>query len=277
MGIFTKETKEEFYDAPYLHQADRATLKALKAIPGFSALLKAFMKIWSEKTILIQNMSSNLRVSEKQLSKYYEMLLPICEKLDIKVPQMYVTLDVAPNAYTIGDENPCVVLTSGLIENFPDELIKTVIAHECGHIACHHSLYTTMGRIILEGGIEFLGLSQMITLPLQIAFSYWMRCSEFSADRAAAFCDDSAENIIDMCMRFSGYDRDFGIPANKEAFLEQAYEYRKLVEGSAWNKTLEFLILKDMDHPFNAIRALEAKEWVESDFYKKLTTGEEIE
>lgn len=87
-------------DANYfMHDSDRAALQALKAIPGFTPLLKAYMKVWSEQQFRIQNMATNLRLSEKQLPKYYNMLLPICEKLGIDVPELYLTHDVEPNAW----------------------------------------------------------------------------------------------------------------------------------------------------------------------------------
>ena len=40
---------------------------------------------------------------------------------------------------TYGDTKPFIVITSGLFETLPDELIPTILAHECGHIACHHT------------------------------------------------------------------------------------------------------------------------------------------
>ena len=40
----------------FIHESDRAALKALKAIPGFSQFLKAFMGIWNEKQYKITNM-----------------------------------------------------------------------------------------------------------------------------------------------------------------------------------------------------------------------------
>ena len=94
-------------------------------------------------------MSTNLRISEKQLPRYYDLLPPICERLGIDIPELYLKLDVRANAYTAGDTKPFIVMTTGLLETLPDELIPTVLAHECGHIACHHCLYTTMGRMIL--------------------------------------------------------------------------------------------------------------------------------
>ena len=84
----------------YMHDSDRIALQALRAIPGFTQLFKAFMKVWSEKQFRIQNMFTNLRVSEKQLSRYYDMLPPICERLGIEVPELYLKLDVVPNAYS---------------------------------------------------------------------------------------------------------------------------------------------------------------------------------
>ena len=134
----------------YVHESDKAALNALKAIPGFQQLMKALMKIWNERQFRILNMSGRIRISENQLPQYYNMLPPICEKLGIEVPDLYLELNVNPNAYTYGDTTPFIVITSGLLDTMPEELIPTVLAHECGHIACHHVLYSTMGRILLN-------------------------------------------------------------------------------------------------------------------------------
>ena len=255
----------------YLHDSDKAAMAALKAIPGFSQVMKAFMKIWSEQQLRLINMSTNLRLNEKQMAKYYNMLPPICTKLGIDVPELFVELDVHPNAYTYGDTKPFIVITSGLFETLPDELIPTVLAHECGHIACHHTLYTTMGRAILNGASAFVsGLGNIALYPIQLAFAYWMRCSEFSADRAAIICDGSAEKSTEVMMRFAGYDKDIMADANVEAFMEQALEYKNLVDNNAWNKTLEFILFQNYDHPLNAIRSYEGREWEKNERYKNI-------
>ena len=198
----------------FTHDSDRAALQALKAIPGFTQLLKAYMNIWNERQYRIENMSSNLRISDRQMKKYHDMLPPICEKLGIDVPDMYMKLDVYPNAYTYGDTNPFIVLTSGLFEVIPERLIPTVLAHECGHIVCHHTMFRTMGYLILSNTVNF----PLLTVPLKVAFAYWMRCSEFSADRAAAVYDGSDDKTIELCMRLSGYDKDLDAAADVNAF-----------------------------------------------------------
>ena len=249
----------------YMHDSDKIALQALQAIPGFTQLFKAFMKVWSEKQFRIQNMSTNLRISEKQLSRYYDMLPPICEKLGIDVPELYLKLDVVPNAYTAGDTNPFIVITSGLLETLPDELIPSVLAHECGHIACHHCLYTTMGQFILSEAVSLLGLDGLAILPIQVAFSYWMRCSELSADRAAALCDGNADKVVETCLRFAGFDKDILGEINVEEFMSQANDYQQMVTDNKWDKTLEFMMLSSIDHPLNAVRAKECHDWVATD------------
>lgn len=258
----------------FTHEADRAALKALKALPGFTMLTKAFLNMWNEPQERIMNMSTRIKLGENQMRKYYDMLPPICEKLGIAVPDLYLELNVTPNAYTYGDTNPFIVVSSGLLETMPDELIPTVLAHECGHIACHHVLYRTMGRTVLNGAAAaisyFLKIGGLLTVPLQVAFFHWMRCSEFSADRAAVLCDGSPRKMQEVCMRLAGWDKDIQAEANIEEFLKQAKNYREMINESAWNKTLEFLVLSDASHPLMAVRATECGEWANSEQFRRI-------
>ena len=260
----------------YMHESDRAALDALKAIPGFTPMLKAFMKVFNEKQFYLQNMSTNLRLSEKQLPEYYNMLPPICEKLGIEVPELYLELDGEPNAYTFGDTKPFIVITSGLLKKMPREVIPTVLAHECGHIACRHCLYTTMGQIIFNEASSILGLTELaplkdlITLPLQMAFAYWMRCSELSADRAAAIYDRSPDKMIRVCMGFAGLERGISDRVDMEAFMDQAREYRDSLKQNKVDKTLEFLMFYNNSHPLNSVRACECHDWMQTERAAKI-------
>ena len=253
----------------FIHETDKAALEALKSIPGFTQVVRSVMKVWNEKAMYINNMARNIKISKEQLPKYYDMLLPICDKLGIDVPDLFLELDVRPNAYTSGDTKPFIVLTSGLIETLPEELIPTVLAHECGHIACHHVLYRTMGRIILAGSLDVIPLKNLALLPIQMAFSHWMRCSELSADRAAVLCDGTSDKVVEMCMRLSGFTSAVPYEMNKDSFMNQAVEYKNLVNDNALNKTLEFMMFNHLDHPINSIRAYESKQWESSEDFIK--------
>ena len=259
----------------FIHDLDKSALQALKAIPGFTQLLKAFMKIWNEQFFHIENMSTNLRISEKQLPKYYDMLPPVCEKLGIDIPDFYLTRDVDPNAGTYGDTKPFLVITSGLLETMPEELIPTVIAHECGHIACRHTLFRTMGSLILKGAglaANFipLGLGDIAMVPIQAAFWHWMRCSEYSADRAATVYDGNADNVVKMCLHFSGLDKDTVANASVEAFMEQAVQYKELISENKASKAIELFMFINRTHPLNAVRAYECNEWQQSESFSNI-------
>ena len=252
----------------FVHETDRAAMEALQAIPGFSQVMKAFLSSWSEKAMYIENMASYVRISEKQFPRYDQMLKDVCAKLGIEKPDLFLKLDVVPNAYTSGETRPFIVITSGLLNIMPEELLPTVLAHECGHIVCHHVLYRTMGTWVLSGALTLVPLGAIAIYPIMSAFHHWMRCSELSADRAAVLCDGSPDHLIEMCMRFAGGDKKIASEMNVEAFMEQAQEYRKLVSDSKYNKTLEFMRFSQATHPINAVRALECYEWTQTENYR---------
>ena len=252
----------------FIHDADRTALQALKSIPGFTAVLKAFMSVWDEKLFFIQNMSSNVRLSEKQLPELYNMLPPICDKLGIEVPALFMTQDDAPNAWTSGETKNSITITSGLLEKMPLHLVPTVLAHECGHIVCHHVLYRTMGTMLLNGMLKYVPMPNVALIPIQAAFFYWMRCSEFSADRAAILCDGKPDQTMELCMRLAGINKGVSDEMNMEAFMEQAGEYTTEMKENKVSKTMEFLLFGNADHPLHAVRAHEAKVWTESEAFQ---------
>ena len=256
----------------FLHDSDKAALEALEAIPGFTRLMRSYLKSWNEKLFYIQNMSTNVHITDKQLKKYHDMLPPICDKLGIDVPDLFLQMNPVPNSYTSGDTKPFIVMTSGLLETLPEELIPTVLAHECGHIACHHVLYRTMGQMILNGAIFGLlgqGVNVLLTYPIRAAFFYWMRCSEFSADRAAILCDGTPNKMAEVCARLAGFGKGIRDEINLDAFLEQSEEYRKLISESKLNKAMEFAQFGNSTHPINVLRASEALQWARSENFRK--------
>ena len=255
----------------YIHENDRKALDALRAIPGFNQLVKGFMKIYSERSMNILNMSSKVRLSEQQCPRIYRLLPPVCEKLGIPVPELYLEMDRTPNAYTSGDTNIFITVTTGLVELMNEEEIQTVLAHECGHILCHHVLYHTLGRIILNGTATMLGLPPLATTAVNTAYFYWSRCSEFSADRAAALFCGGPERVVKIMMRLAGGCRDVSDEINPELFLQQAAEYANYVGDSKWNKVLEFVTLMNASHPFLAVRASAITEWCGSDLFRDIT------
>ena len=108
----------------YYHPQDKKALESLKQIPGFSAALKAFMKVFNENMIHGLNMSNKIRITDQQLPNLYRLLPPVCEKLGIKEPEFYLEMDPVANAYTYGDSIIAITVTSGLVDLMNEEEIQ---------------------------------------------------------------------------------------------------------------------------------------------------------
>ena len=257
----------------YMHDLDRTAFDALNRFPKFVQFKRAYMANVDEKVEKINNLSFAIRLNENQMPDIYNLLPPICAKLGISIPDLYYMNSKEVNAWTFGSTNPYICITSELVEKVPLELISSVLAHECGHIACNHTLYHSMA-IQLLNGIENSSLMKIdairkyVTPNLVNALLFWYRCSELSADRAAVLCDGGAEKSIDMLLRIHGYEN-----VNREEFLKQALDLKRFVEESDSNKILEQMIVKGDSHPRLATRVYECFEWTKTKQYADILNG----
>lgn len=272
----------------YIHSLDRAALIALKKIPLLDTICGKILSIMNDKQNTIINMSTKIHITEKQLPKIYTMVHSICNKIGIEMPELYLQLDRSVNAYAYGTEKFTIVVNSGLIECLEDDELYAVLAHECGHIACKHGLYHTIGGMVLSGGI--IGLHEIanhldnkgifgtiasnvistIDSTLELAFYHWHRCSELSADRVAVICCGSAKPVVETMMRLAGGTTHIDTEINKDLFISQATEYLQSMNENVINKGLEFLLTKNETHPLLAVRAHEAQNFANSEEFKDI-------
>ena len=258
----------------FVHELDCRALEALNAFPKIIRLREYYVANVDEKKERMFYLSSAIRLGENQMPEVYHLLLPVCEKLGIAVPELFYIKSKQINAWTFGSIRPYICVTSELVEKLTPVEIASVLAHECGHIACKHSLYHSLAWL-LAGGIDdtvltFLpGIRRFVTPALIRALLFWERCSELSADRAAVLCDGNAEGTVRALLRVHGYGEEI----NAQAFIQQAIDFREFVDESAANKALEQVMIADEDHPRLATRAYECYEWAQSDLYKGILNG----
>lgn len=261
----------------YLHPTDKKALEALNKIPFFDKVCSKFIAWCQEPFYNVIDRSSKVRISEKQLPKLYAMLTDICQKLAIEVPEFYLVLNRFPNAYTYGNEHPSVTITSGLLEIMNEDEIYCVIAHECGHIACNHVLYTTMAEILFMGGSigaeSVLGsnlFTKAILAPIKLALAHWYRCGELSADRAAAVCCGSADEVVSTMAKLAGGVSGGEYAIDYAVFAEQAKDYKEMLDDSKLNKLIEYSQIFSSTHPLLAVRANEIRDWTTTDDFKSI-------
>ena len=254
----------------FIHPQDDAARRELEAVPGFSLLVKWFLKFGLEKFLHGYFMANYIRLSKTQLPEIYNLLPPVAEKFGIEEPEFYLQMDPAPNAYTTGDERRFLVITSGLLEHITDvKERESIIAHECGHIVCRHVFYMTMARMLSMAGFSF-GIPSALVAPLDLAFKYWSRRCELSADRASAVYLGESTPAMQALLRITGGPQQFTKDLNIEEYAEQAKAYYELQADSKWHKLLHSCAVMNVDHPFSAVRIQELMKWCATDKYINL-------
>lgn len=257
----------------YRHTLDQEAFEALNHFPRFVGLCEAYIANVDEVAAKIDLLSTTIRISDKQFPKVYQLLPPICGQLDIGVPDIYYVKSKQLNAWTGGNTAPYICVTSRLVNELPLDLIASVLAHECGHIACNHYLYHSIARLLV-GGIadspraKIPAVRKYLTPSLVRALLFWDRCSELSADRASALCDRDPDKTIDLLLRLHGYPH-----VDREEFLKQAIDLNAFVNDSKSNKLMELMLTQDETHPRLATRAYECYEWSRSKRFQDIVSG----
>lgn len=266
-----------YSSALYMHDLDKKAFDALNMFPQFVKLQEAYVTNVDEKIAKIEFLSTAIRLSENQMPEVYMLLPPICEKLGIDVPDLYMVKSRNKkdlNAFTGGITTPFVCVTSELVKQMPTDMVASIIAHECGHIACKHYLYHSLARNFANG-IAASPLSKIpairrhLSTALVTALLFWDRCSELSADRAAVLCDGDAGKTIDALLRVHGFDQDL----NRDEFIKQALDLKDFVNNSKANKMMEQMIVQWDSHPLLATRAYECYDWAQTDRFKGILDG----
>ena len=255
----------------FIHPEDAAALDTLKKIPVLPVVIKTFMDLGAEQLQTGLNMASKVRLSPTQLPELYHLLPPMCELLDIEEPDFYLEMSPIPNAYAFGDTQTAITITSALVEMMSEDELRGVIAHECGHIACHHMLYHTLASILANATGMFETLVSLAA-PLHYALMYWQRKSELSCDRVAAFIV-GPQTATSMLARLAGGPKDITSKLNLVELAEQADLYDAFCKSGLWNKALQTYAVLDQDHPFTSVRVREMLKWTETQQYKSLITS----
>ncbi|PCC68328.1 Peptidase family M48 [Nannocystis exedens] len=257
----------------FMHPWDVKATAALHRVPGFDRLIAKVMEYGLERILYLENIADNVRVTEKMFPRLYRYLKWSCAILGVEEPEMYVSLDPVPNAYTYGHTRPFIVLTSGLVDVLGEQEQFFAVAHEVGHVKCEHSLYTTVARNI-AAVIEIfsqatLGLGSLLGKGIELPLYDWMRRSELSADRAALLCVQDKDVAIRTFMKLAGGAQKLYAEMDQDEFLRQIRAYEEADE-STLNKVYKFLITAMRTHPFPILRAKHLDEWITSGDYDKL-------
>lgn len=257
-----------------MHPWDVQATRTLAKVPGLELLTRKVMEYGFERVFYLENVADNVRVGEKMLPRLYRLLQWGCKILSVPEPELYLTTDPIPNAYTYGHTRPFMVVSSGLMDMLDDQELLFVVGHELGHIKFGHVLYTVLARnltVILELiGKATLGLGQLVGYGLALPLFDWYRKAELSADRAGLLCVQDRDVPIRTLMKLAGGSPTLSAQMNQDEFMRQVRAYEE-ADSSTLNKMYKVFLTAFRTHPFPIMRAKHIDEWIRSGGFTEIS------
>ncbi|WP_293331492.1 M48 family metallopeptidase [Microcoleus sp. CAWBG58] len=255
----------------FRHPLDLEATNTLKQLPGLDLMVRQLLGQLGEQFFMLENLASSVQVGENQLPHLHQLLVDACKTLDLEVPQLYVRQHPMPNAYTFAmrGKQPFVVMHTSLIDLLTDEEVKAVIAHELGHLKCEHGVYLTLANLIVLAAGQISPLGTVLAQGLQTQMLEWLRCAEFTCDRAALLATQDPRVVASVLMKLAGGSPTLAPKLNLDAFLAQARAYDDL-SSSELGEMLKQAQTAQLSHPVPVLRAKEIDRWASSKNYESL-------
>jgi Zn-dependent protease with chaperone function len=257
----------------YEHPADRAATAALHAVPMLDTVVKRLIEFQYERALRQSLLASSVKLGDDQLPEVWRGYQGVLATLDMpEVYDLYLTQWPIANAAAIGAGKPMIVVNSHLVTLLDDVELKTVLAHEAGHILSDHVVYRTALVILLQIGSS-VRLPLLAGLPLfavRGALLEWFRASELSCDRAATLVNRDPLVTCRALMVLAG-GRD-SKKLNLDAFLRQASDYEDWEPGL--DRMRRFFLELQLTHSFPVRRVSELQKWVRSGEYDRIVRGD---
>ncbi|MBD2777339.1 M48 family metallopeptidase [Iningainema tapete] len=261
----------------FRHPLDLEATKALKQIPGLDMMVRNLLGPVAEQVFYVENIASSILVGENQLPQLHELLLSACKTLDMEPPQLYVHQHPAPNAYTFAlrGKQPFIVLHTSLIDMLTPEETQAVIAHELGHLKCDHSLYLTPVNLLILAATVVPTVGVVLAQAMQAQLLEWIRCAEFTCDRAALLATQNPKVVMSVLMKLAGGSPTIAPQLNLDAFIAQARAYDE-ISKTELGEMVKNARTAQLTHPVPVLRAREIDRWASSKEYQNLLHSAKI-
>jgi len=206
----------------------------------------AFISLWMSKPMAkrMYKMQQVINPTTEKEKLVYNTVQELARDAGIKMPEVWVYWDDAPNAFATGPtrNKSMVAVSSGLAMALSDRELKSVLAHEMGHVANGDMVATTLLQGLMNTFVYFLAsmiarlvasagsrdgemnymLYFIVDIVLQILFSilamivvmWHSRRREFKADAYAARAY-GADNMISALQKIEYLARQ-SVPVEEE-------------------------------------------------------------
>ncbi|MBD2278499.1 MULTISPECIES: M48 family metallopeptidase [Nostocales] len=266
----------------FRHPLDSQAEQALRSLPGFDLIARKFVEFVYERPQLVYLMGNSIQVGPRQYSTIYQIFRECVRDLDISgEPGLFIAQNAQVNSYALGQEHPYIVVNTGLLDLLNEAELRTVLAHELGHIKCGHTILIQMAMWAMNaasviGELTF-GLGNIVSQGLIYAFFEWRRKAELSADRAALLVMDDLNPVMSSMMKLSGGSHKYAHECSLQEFIQQSEKYQAL-DDDGLNQVYKFLLYNGgqgmmLSHPFPVERLHYLRSWAVSEEYQQIKKG----
>lgn len=205
---------------------------------------------------LLQN---SLQVTPQTAPELYGIAREAAAHLQVEPVDIFVVPSRQLNAYTFGLSSPkAIVVNSALIKALDRDEILFVIGHEMGHVRLGHTWLNS-----LVGGMAGIPAPIEAALVLTMAFRFWNRACEYSADRAGLLTCGSPEKAISSLVKLHAAS------ASRPVSLEEALRNLETEDDTLLGNMGELL----MTHPMAVKRINEIRQYAASAEFRRLRQG----
>ncbi len=178
-------------------------------------------------------------------------------RLQVEPVEVFIAPSSQLNAYTFGMESPkSIVLYSSLFKVMDREEIQFILGHEMGHVKLGHTWLNT-----LVGGMAGIPSAYGAAVIMELAFQWWNRACEYSADRAGVLACGRPDKAISALVKL-----EFGPTATSRAGMQAAIQH---IEGED-NDVVENIGELLASHPLIAKRVDQIRHFAGSAEYRRL-------
>lgn len=265
----------------FRHPLDLQAEQALRTLPGFEAIARQFMQWAYERPQTAYLLANAVQVGPQQYGSLYKLLREGCQSLDLQPePSLFLVTDARPNSSSLGQDQPLIVLHSGLVDLLEPLELQAAIARELGHLKCGHSLLGQMALWVMDAattvGELTLGIGNLLNRTLLLAFGEWQRKAELSADRAALLACGDFQTVVGAIARVAGGCQRYAPEFSVAAVLEQA-DRAVMASTDPANLLVSSTVFNQRTPSDLAERILQLRQWSESEGYRQLRRKAEEE
>lgn len=252
----------------FRHPQEVQRLNALQSMKVMNLILNIFNKAYANITSFATVSERNYPVTACTQPRLHRLYRTAKDRLGVteEVP-VYLKFDYAISAETIGTDGDCAIIVSNCcLETLTDDELLAILARELGHIAYKHVKYINIIRFFDDLTQKLSGIAETAILTTKNILIEWLRCAEYTADRAAAVAVGSVEPPCMAIAKAMGAVDDY--PQISFSVKQLVSEPIPLFPGDGLGKVGQIAfqnIMTQVNVPFGMLRVRELWDWSRSD------------